>query len=77
VSGEEQREPTTTVSMSRKINLGNYESCDVFVSLNGVRAGMAEKDLEPLLNTTQIAWGLVRKHLLEQIAAAKANKTTK
>ena len=71
---EEQREPTTTVSMSRKVNLGNYESADVFVSLNGVRAGMTAKDLEPLLNATKVAWDLVRAHLVEQIAAAREKR---
>jgi hypothetical protein len=65
-------EPTTTVSMSRKINMGNYESCDVFVSLNGVRAGMTPEQLAPLLNTTKIAWDLVRAQLIEQVQAAKA-----
>lgn len=68
---ENDREPTTTVSMSRKMNLGNYESADVFCSLNGVRAGMTAEQLKPLLDTTKIAWDLVRAQLLEQITAAK------
>ena len=74
---DEQREPTTTVSMSRKLNLGNYESCDVFISLNGIRAGMTPVELAPLLNTTKIAWELVRAALLEQIAGAKQKAAAK
>ncbi len=67
MSQEEPREPTTTVSMSRKVNMGNYESADVFVSLSGVRAGMTAEELAPLLDTTKVAWDLVRAALVEQV----------
>ena len=73
----EKPEPTTTVSMSRKLNMEfhggrKYESAEVFVSLNGVRAGMTAEELKPLLDTTKIAWDLVRAQLVEQVAKAKA-----
>lgn len=34
----EAREPTITVSLAMKVNLGNYESADAFVSLSGLEA---------------------------------------
>ena len=63
--------------MARKINMGNYESAEVFVSLNGVRAGMTAEDLKPLLDTTKVAWELVRAHLVEQVRNAKARVSEK
>jgi hypothetical protein len=59
-----EREPTISVSMSRKLNLGNYESADCFVSISGVRAGMTDADLAPLMATGKIAWEAVRAELI-------------
>ena len=59
-----EREPTISVSMSRKLNLGNYESADCFVSISGVRAGMTADDLGPLMATGKVAWEAVRAELL-------------
>lgn len=63
----DEREPTITVSMSRKINLGNYESADCFVSIAGVKAGMTAEELDPLLETGKVAWEKVRTRLAEQV----------
>jgi hypothetical protein len=60
-------EPTITVSMSRKVNLGNYESADAFVSMSGVRANMTEEELDPLLETGKLAWDMVRNALIEKV----------
>jgi hypothetical protein len=64
-------EPTITVSMSRKINLGNYESADVFVSISGIKAGMTTPDIEPLLVAGRFGWSLAREALIEQIKIAR------
>lgn len=63
----ESTEPTVTVSMARKINMGNYESADCFVSINGVRAGMTAEEMAPLLDTAKVAWDQVRAALVEQV----------
>lgn len=57
-------EPTISISMSRKINLGNYESAECFVSISGVRAGMTTEELTPLMDTGKVAWDAVRQELL-------------
>ena len=55
------------MSMSRKVNMGNYESADLFVSLCGVRTDMTAEELAPLMDTAKVAWDLVRAALLEQL----------
>ena len=62
---------TVTVSMSRKVNMGNYESADVFVSISGAKAGMTAEELEPLLTTAKVAWDTVKIALVEQIRKIK------
>ena len=69
-------EPTVTVSMSRKINLGNYESADCFVSLSGVRAGMTPEEMEPLLETGKVAWSKVADALREQVRSVREARAT-
>ena len=67
-------EPTITVSMSRKINLGNYESADVFVSISGIKEGMTAMDIEPLLVAGRFGWEAAREALIEQIRITKEKR---
>lgn len=67
VADGDVREPTMTLSLARKINTGNYESAEVFVSISGVRAGMTDADLEPLLNTGKIAYDALRRSLADKV----------
>ena len=67
-------EPTITVSMSRKINLGNYESADVFVSISGIKASMRPEDIEDLLVAGRFGWDAARAALLEQIRITRERK---
>lgn len=38
-----------SLSVSRKINLGNYESADAFVSISGVTAETTEAEIDALI----------------------------
>jgi hypothetical protein len=69
-------EPTITVSMSRKVNLGNYESADVFVSISGIKAGATPEDIAPLLVAGRFGWDLAREALVEQIRIARTREAT-
>ena len=64
---DEQREPTITVSMARKVNMGNYESADCFVAISGGRAGMTAEEMAPLMDTAKVAWDLVRAALIAEL----------
>ena len=65
---EESQAPTVSVSVSMKVNLGNYESADAFVSLSGLREGAPLEEIEALLDTGKLAWGAMTERLM-----AKAN----
>lgn len=67
-----QSEPTVSVSMSKKINMGNYESADAFVSVSGIKAGMTAEEIRPLLDTAKIAWGEVATALAHQITSMRS-----
>ena len=65
---EESQAPTVSVPVSMKVNLGNYESADAFVSLSGLREGAPLEEIEALLDTGKLAWGAMTERLM-----AKAN----
>lgn len=55
-----------SVSLSRKINLGNYESADAFVSLSDVPLGASEADIEEALDLGRIIWDAMKPRLIEK-----------
>jgi hypothetical protein len=67
-------EMTITVSMARKINMGNFESADVFVSISGIKEGMSLMDIEPLLVAGRFGWEAAREALVEQIRITREKR---
>jgi hypothetical protein len=67
-------QPTISVSVAAKINLGNYESADAFVCVSGLPQGATEAQIEELLDTGKLAWTLMRKRLMEQVAVMREKK---
>ncbi len=63
----DDKETTITISMSRKVNLGNYSSADCFVSISGIKAGMTVEELTPLIDTGKVGWELVKHALTEKV----------
>ena len=51
---------TVTLSVARKVNLGNYESADVFMSINNVPIGATEEDIEAALVTGKITFDVLK-----------------
>jgi hypothetical protein len=67
-------EATVTISLARKVNLGNYESVDVFVSLNGLKAGTTAAQMQPLLDTAAVGWDEINLALEETILLLKEDQ---
>lgn len=55
---------TLSVSYTRKINLGNYESADVFFAVSGIPVGATGDEIADALVTGELAY--------EQVKAAVA-----
>ena len=63
---------TLSVSLSRKINLGNYESADVFVSVSGITAETPSEEMDQLIETQgALAYRKIAEALKSRIADAK------
>ncbi|MCR4339165.1 MAG: hypothetical protein NUW01_04665 [Gemmatimonadaceae bacterium] len=57
---------TLSISYTRKINLGNYESADVFFAVSGIPVGAGAEEIADALVTGALAY--------EQVKAAVAAK---
>lgn len=63
----EQPETTITVSLARKINLGNYESADAFVSVSNLRVGATQEEINEILSVGELAWPLLEARIAHEI----------
>ncbi|HRI06486.1 MAG TPA: hypothetical protein PKW35_01650 [Nannocystaceae bacterium] len=55
-----------SISLSRKVNLGNYESADAFISLSDVPVGATEEEIEDALDTGRLVWERMKPRLTAQ-----------
>ena len=61
-----------SLSLSRKVNLGNYESADVFVSLSGLTSETTQAEIDELLSGAgALAYRSIADQLKEKVAKMK------
>ena len=53
-----------SVSISRKVYLGNYESAEAFVSLSNVPVGAGQDEIDEALNTGKLVWEALKPRLI-------------
>lgn len=58
-----------SVSVSRKANLGNYQSADFFMSVSNIEVGATEAELQEALATGEVAFAVIKDAIDEKIAA--------
>lgn len=64
---------SVTVSLSRRINLGNYESADVFLSVSNVNAETTKEELVALLDgPAQMTYMALAERIRERVGHARA-----
>jgi hypothetical protein len=63
--------PSVTVSVARKVNRGNYESEDVFVSISGVTPTMSRDDMNELLECGNVAYDLICEEIARKVELIK------
>lgn len=60
-----------SMSVSRKVNLGNYESGDVFLALSDVPVGATVEQVEEALQTSKIVWDTLRAEVNQKALALR------
>jgi subtilase family serine protease len=69
-----ENEIKVSISVSLKVNLGNYESADAFVSLSNVPVGASAEEIDEALSTGKLAWGLIKGRVMAQAEELRAGK---
>lgn len=64
-------EMKVSVSVSRKLNLGSYESADIFMAISNIEPGASDEEIEEALATGDKAIQVLKKHLAVQIAKVR------
>lgn len=67
---------TLSVSLSRKVNLGNYESADVFVSVSGASADTTAEEVAALLSN-RIVWDALKAELSARVNDMKNTRSAR
>ena len=52
---------TLSVSYTRKVNLGNYESADVFFAVSAIPVGASDEEIASALVTGELAYEQVKR----------------
>ena len=61
------------MSLSRKVNTGNYNSADVFVSVSGIGPTTTQEEIDAILDGPgALAFNSIRERLTAQVKIAKA-----
>ncbi|MFA5429873.1 MAG: hypothetical protein WC329_01785 [Candidatus Omnitrophota bacterium] len=63
-----ENEISASVSLSMKINLGNYESAEAFLSISGITKETSEEDIQWLLDgKVKITYDALKLKMVEKI----------
>lgn len=65
-----------SVSISHRVNLGNYESADAYISLCGLTVDTTEEEMNALLDQGKIAYRLMGERLKAQLSKLKTDLKT-
>jgi len=59
------------VSATRKLNLGNYESVDIFFAISGLEVGVTDEEIEDCLEVGERAYEAIRKKIIAKTGEIK------
>lgn len=63
----------TSVSLSMKVNLGNYESAELWLSVSNVGADTTEEEIEAALDTGKLAYDRIRGRMRGEVLRLKGS----
>ncbi len=68
----EELKLTGTISVSMKVNLGNYESAECFISLNGINENTSDWEILTLLDgKMKVSYDLLKYRIKERVIDMK------
>lgn len=56
------------ISVTRKINLGNYESVDIYVALSDVTTETTPEEIEEALDAGEVVYGAITRRIVQKTA---------
>jgi hypothetical protein len=65
-------QPRISAAISRKLNIGNYESVELFVSVSGIAPDATAEEIAATLEVSSVAFSVLRTKLAEQIAQTRS-----
>ena len=67
---------SATISVSMKVNLGNYESADTFMSVSGIDINTTEKEIADLLDgPTKVSYDVLKYRITARAVDLKAKRS--
>lgn len=66
--------PRIAVSIERTVNLGNYESVKVFLSVSNLTPSATDESVEEALEMSRSAYALLKARVKEQVAEIKSKR---
>lgn len=63
----EQDGMRVSVSVSRKVNLGNYSSADLFLAVSNIEVGASEADMQEAIETSEVAFSVVERSIQQKV----------
>jgi len=72
---EEELKLSGSLSVAMKVNLGNYESADAFISISSITENTTEEQINQLLDgNMRITYNALRERLKERIIKLRTEK---
>lgn len=56
-----------SVSVSRKVNLGNYSSADIFLAVSNIEVGATEAEIQEAIDTGEVGFILLEKAINNKV----------
>ncbi len=60
-----------SVSATQKVNVGSYESVDVFFALSNIPVGATDEDLAAAMATSELAFTHVKAKVIQEVASIR------
>jgi hypothetical protein len=65
---QERQKPRAAVSIERKVNMGNYESAAVFMSISDLTADTTDEEINEVIETQARAYEVLKGRVREEVS---------